>query len=54
MVLGGVLGQLLGARTTFVICGALSGLVALMVLRARDAAGARISPVPISAATMEA
>ena len=54
MVLGGVLGQLLGARTTFVICGALSGLVALMVLRARGAADARVSSMPIAAATMEA
>jgi MFS family permease len=54
MVLGGVLGQLLGARTTFVICGALSGLVALMVLRARAAAAARVSREPIPAATMEA
>lgn len=54
MVLGGVLGQLLGARTTFVICGALSGLVALMVLRARAATSARVSPEPILAATMEA
>jgi MFS family permease len=54
MVLGGLVGQLLGARTTFVICGALSGLVALIVLRARGAAGPRVSPRPIPAATMEA
>jgi MFS family permease len=54
MVLGGLVGQLLGARTTFVICGALSGLVALIVLRARSAAGTRVSPTPIPAATMEA
>jgi MFS family permease len=53
MVLGGLVGQLLGARTTFVICGALSGLVALIVLRARGAAGTRVSPSPILAATME-
>jgi MFS family permease len=54
MVVGGVLGALLGARTTFVICGALAGLVALLALRARGAAAARVSPMPKLAATMEA
>jgi MFS family permease len=54
MVLGGVLGELLGARTTFVICGALSGLVALLVLRALGSARPSVSPMPIAAATMEA
>lgn len=53
MVLGGVLGELLGARTTFVICGALSGLVALLVLRARASAHAEVAP-KMAAATMEA
>jgi MFS family permease len=54
MVAGGALGQLLGARTTFVICGALAGLIALVALRARGPAQSRVSPMPISAATMEA
>jgi hypothetical protein len=54
MVVGGVLGELLAARTTFVICGALSGLVALLVLRARRPARSSVSPMPIVAATMEA
>jgi MFS family permease len=53
MVLGGVMGELLGARTTFVICGALSGLVALLVLRAREPAQAEVAPM-MAAATMEA
>ena len=39
MVLGGAVGQLLGPRLTFVGCGALSMVVALIVARARNAAG---------------
>jgi MFS family permease len=54
MVLGGVLGELLGARTTFVICGALAGLVALLVLRARGPARSAVSPMPMATATMGA
>jgi MFS family permease len=38
LVLGGLGGQLLGARTTFVTCGLLSVLVSLVVLRSRSAA----------------
>ena len=54
MVLGGVSGQLVGARATFVICGALAGLVALVVLQTRRAAAATVSPDAPVAATMEA
>jgi predicted MFS family arabinose efflux permease len=41
MVMGGALGQSLGARTTFVICGALSVAAALLVLRTRSGAGSQ-------------
>jgi MFS family permease len=54
MIIGGMLGALLGARTTFVIGGALAGVVALLALRARGPALARVSSVPAAAATMEA
>jgi MFS family permease len=54
IVVGGVLGSLLGARTTFVICGAVAGLVALLALRARAAAAVDVSPPTSIAATMEA
>lgn len=37
MVLGGMAGQYLGARTTFVLCGVLSVAVSGLVLRARRA-----------------
>jgi MFS family permease len=36
MVLGGLSGQLLGARTTFVVCGLLSVLVAALVVRSKS------------------
>jgi MFS family permease len=54
MICGGVLGELVGARTTLVVCGSLAGVVALLVLRARSAATAEVSPMPTQAATMEA
>jgi MFS family permease len=52
MVLGGLSGQLLGARPTFVICGALSVFVSLIVLRTRRAAAPGVSPQPVQAATI--
>jgi MFS family permease len=53
MVLGGVAGQFLGARGTFVVCGGLSLAVALVVLRSRRGLETRIDlpaerhPVPV-------
>lgn len=54
MVLGGLVGQLLGARGTFVICGALCGLVALLVLGSRAGLRSDGSPDAADAATMGA
>ena len=54
LVLGGLGGQLVGARLTFVICGALSALVALVVLRTRSAVETSVVRVGAEPATMEA
>jgi MFS family permease len=54
LVLGGLGGQMLGARTTFVICGALSVVVALVVLRTRSAAEMTGAARPVIPATMRA
>jgi MFS family permease len=54
LVLGGLAGQLVGPRGTFVICGALSVVVALIVLRTRREAEL-IMPAPaLEPATMKA
>ncbi len=39
MVLGGMAGQYVGARTTFVVCGLVSVAVSVVVLRGRTAVG---------------
>jgi hypothetical protein len=54
LVGGGIAGQLLGARTTFVICGALSALVSLIVARARRSARSPVSQPAVKAETIDA
>lgn len=54
LTFGGISGQLVGPRLTFVICGALSVVVALVILRARSAAEISIVATDAIPATMGA
>lgn len=53
LFLGGLTGQLVGTRATFVICGTCSIVAALVVLKARSATGTAL-PAGAEPATMEA